>query len=69
MADDAVRALADSYRESSQDDGAGDIRHTVSVMRAAVDIALSDPIVDSVTVGHLQEAKARAPLAPPSRLA
>lgn len=69
MSDDAVRALADSYRESSEDDYAGDIRRTVSVMRAAVDIALSDPIADSVTVGHLQEAKARTPLAPPSRLA
>ncbi len=60
--------LSQSYLESADDGEAEDLRHTLAVMRAALDIAVSEPTAQIVTSGHVQEAIARTPLAPSSAL-
>jgi hypothetical protein len=63
-----LRLLSDSYLESTTDGYAGDLRRTLAVMRAGVEIALSEPTAQIVTSGHVQEAIAKTPLAPSSAL-
>jgi Cdc6-like AAA superfamily ATPase len=63
-----LELLAKSYLESVSDGQAGDLRRSLAVMRAAVDIALAEATAQHVTRGHIQEAIARTPLAPPSAL-
>jgi hypothetical protein len=63
-----LELLAQSYLASVHRQEAGDLRHTLAVMRTAVDIALGEPISVLVTRGHIQEAMARTPLSPPSAL-
>jgi hypothetical protein len=63
-----LELLAQSYLESVADEQAGDLRRTLSVVRAAIDIALAEPTAQRVTRGHVQEAIARTPLSPPSAL-
>jgi hypothetical protein len=63
-----LQLLAESYLDSAADGQAGDLRRTLAVMRAALEIALSEPTAQLVTSGHIQEALARTPLAPSSAL-
>lgn len=63
-----LQLLSQSYLESVTDGQAGDLRRTLAVMRAALDVALSEPTAQLVTSGHVQEALARTPLAPSSAL-
>jgi Cdc6-like AAA superfamily ATPase len=65
---DGLELLAQSYAESVTDDRAGDLRRTLAVMRAALDIALGEPTAQQVSRGHVQEAMVRTPLAPSSAL-
>jgi Cdc6-like AAA superfamily ATPase len=64
----ALQLLSQSYLESVTDGQAGDLRRTLAVMRAALDVALSEPTAQLVTSGHVQEAMARTPLAPSSAI-
>lgn len=68
LAPDGLRLLADSYAESVVGSDGGDLRHTLALMRAGVDIALAEATTQRVTGGHVQEAIARTPPAPPSAL-
>jgi Cdc6-like AAA superfamily ATPase len=61
--------LSTSYLESVSNSQAGDLRRTLAVMRTALDVALADETVQTIGGGHVQEAIARTPLAPPSGLA
>lgn len=63
-----LQLLSQSYIESVTDGQAGDLRRTLAVMRAALDIALGEPMAQHITRGHVQEGMARTPLAPPSAL-
>jgi hypothetical protein len=63
-----LELLCDCYLESVVGSDAGDLRRTLAVMRAAVDIALADATAQRVTRGHVDEAIARTPLALPSAL-
>ncbi len=63
-----VQMLVQSYAESVSDGHAGDLRRTLAVMRAALEIALSDPTADTIAGGHVEEAMAKTPLAPSSAL-
>jgi hypothetical protein len=63
-----LQLLWQSYLESVADEQAGDLRRTLAVMRAAIDIALAEPTTQFVTAGHVQEAIAKTPLAPSSAL-
>lgn len=63
-----LQLLSQSYIESVTDGRAGDLRRTLAVMRAALDIALGEPTAQHITGGHVQEGMARTPLAPPSAL-
>jgi hypothetical protein len=65
---EGLQLLWESYLESVSDDRAGDLRRTLAVMRAAIDIALAEPTAQLVTAGHVQEAIAKTPLAPSSAL-
>jgi len=65
---EGLELLSQSYLESVTDEWAGDLRRTLAVMRTAVDIALAEATAQQVTRGHVQEAIARTPLAPPSAL-
>ncbi len=65
---EGLQLLSQSYVESVADGRAGDLRRTLSVMRAALDIALGEPTAQCVTRGHVQEGIARTPLAPSSAL-
>jgi Cdc6-like AAA superfamily ATPase len=65
---DALTLLARSYLESVTGAHAGDVRRTLAVTRAAIEITLSEPTAQLVTVGHVQEAVAKTPLAPSSAL-
>lgn len=66
--DDGLQLLAESYTESTVEGQAGDLRRTLAVMRNALDIALADATIDTISRGHVQEAIARTPLAAPSGL-
>jgi Cdc6-like AAA superfamily ATPase len=68
LAPEALKLLAQSYAESVNDGNAGDLRRTLSVMRAALEVALDEPATEVVARGHVQEAMARTPLAPSSAL-
>lgn len=63
-----MQQLWHSYLESVTDHHAGDLRRTLAVMRAAIEIALSEPTARIVAAGHVQEAIAKTPLAPSSAL-
>jgi Cdc6-like AAA superfamily ATPase len=63
-----LQLLSQSYLESVTNGQAGDLRRTLAVMRAALDIALAESTAQIVTHGHVQEAMARTPLAPSSAL-
>lgn len=63
-----LQLLSQSYVESVTDGMGGDLRRTLAVMRAALDIALAEPTAQCVSPGHVQEAIARTPLAPSSAL-
>jgi hypothetical protein len=65
---EGLQLLWQSYLESVADKQAGDLRRTLAVMRAAIDIALAEPTTQFVTAGHVQEAIAKTPLAPSSAL-
>jgi Cdc6-like AAA superfamily ATPase len=65
---DALTLLARSYLESVTGAQAGDLRRTLAVMRASIEIALSEPTARLVTAGHVQEAIAKTPLPPSSAL-
>lgn len=65
---DGIKKLAGSYAESVSDGRAGDLRRTLAVMRAALEIALSDPTAETIAEGHVAEAMAKTPLAPSSAL-
>lgn len=60
--------LAQSYLESAGDREAGDLRRTLSVLLAALEVALGEPTAEAIGRGHVQEAMARTPLAPSSAL-
>jgi hypothetical protein len=63
-----LQLLSESYIESVVDGQAGDLRRTLAVMRAALDIALGEATVEHVSYGHVEEAMARTPLVPSSAL-
>ena len=63
-----MHLLSQSYGESVTDGMGGDLRRTLAVMRAALDIALSEPTAQCIGPGHIQEAIAKTPLAPSSAL-
>lgn len=63
-----LRMLAQSYGDSVIDERAGDLRRTLSIMRASLETALSEPTANLITSGHMQEAIAKSPLAPSSAL-
>lgn len=65
---DGMGLLAQAYAESVQDGHAGDLRRTLSAMRVALEVALSEPAADRISGGHVEEALARTPLAPTSGL-
>jgi hypothetical protein len=64
----ALQRLSQSYLESVIEGQAGDLRRTLAIMRAALDIALSEPTAQLVSSGHVQEAMAKAPVMPSSAL-
>ena len=64
----AMDLLAESYLESAGEEMAGDLRRTLSVLRAGLEIALGEPTAEKISRGHVQEAMARTPLAPGSGL-
>jgi hypothetical protein len=64
----AMNLLVESYLESAGEQEAGDLRRTLSVLRAALEVALGEPIAEVIGRGHVQEAMARVPLAPSSAL-
>ena len=59
---EGLQLLSQSYIESVTDGRAGDLRRTLAVMRAALDIALGEPTAQRVTRGHVEEGMARTPL-------
>jgi hypothetical protein len=63
-----LEMLSQSYLESATDGQAGDLRRTLAIMRAALDIALSEPTAQFISGGHVQEAIARTPVTPSSAL-
>lgn len=63
-----LQLLSQSYLESVTNGQAGDLRRTLAIMRAALDIALSEPTAQLVGSGHVQEAIARTPVTPSSAL-
>lgn len=63
-----LQLLTRSYLESAADGQAGDLRRTLAIMRAALDVALSEPTAQIVSTGHVQEAIARTPVTPSSAL-
>jgi hypothetical protein len=65
---EGLQLLSQSYIESVTDGRAGDLRRTLAVMRAALDIALGEPTAQRVTRGHVEEGMARTPLVPSSAL-
>lgn len=65
---DGLELLSESYVESTSDGHAGDLRRTLAVVRNALDIALADETVKTISRGHVQEAIARTPLAASSGL-
>ncbi|MFI4977830.1 MAG: hypothetical protein ACHQC8_04005 [Solirubrobacterales bacterium] len=65
---EGLQLLSQSYIESVTDGRAGDLRRTIAVMRAALDIALGEPTAQRVTRGHVEEGMARTPLVPSSAL-
>jgi hypothetical protein len=65
---EGLQLLSQSYVESVSDGRAGDLRRTLAVMRAALDIALGEPTAQRVTRGHVEEGMARTPLVPSSAL-
>lgn len=64
----ALELLCRSYSDSVANGRAGDLRRTLAVMRAALEVALSEPTAQLITGGHMQEALARTPLMPSSAL-
>jgi len=65
---EGLQLLSQSYIESVTDGQAGDLRRTLAIMRAALDIALGEPTAQRVTRGHVEEGMARTPLVPSSAL-
>lgn len=65
---EGLQLLSQSYIESVTDGRAGDLRRTLAVMRAALDIALGEPAAQRVTRDHVEEGMARTPLVPSSAL-
>jgi hypothetical protein len=65
---EGLQLLSRSYIESVTDGRAGDLRRTLAVMRAALDITLGEPTAQRVTRGHVEEGMARTPLVPSSAL-
>ncbi len=63
-----MQLLGQAYGESVSDGRAGDMRRTLAVMRAALEVALSEPTAQTISMGHVAEALARTPLAPSSAL-
>jgi hypothetical protein len=63
-----LQLLSQSYLESVTNGQAGDLRRTLAIMRAALDVALSEPTAQIVSTGHVQEAIARTPVTPSSAL-
>ncbi len=63
-----LQLLSQSHLESVPNGEAGDLRRTLAVMRAALDIALSEATAQLVSSGHVQEAIARTPVTPSSAL-
>jgi len=65
---EGIELLSRAYAESAENGYAGDLRRTISAMRVALEVALSEPNAEYVSGGHVQEALARTPLAPTSGL-
>jgi Cdc6-like AAA superfamily ATPase len=65
---EGLQLLSQSYIESVTDGRAGDLRRTLAIMRAALDIALGEPTAQRVTPGHVEEGMMRTPLVPSSAL-